>query len=67
MVINELEQVPVLNKVAGSPHPEYGTTAPICIRLTDDEKGWSYMTPDYQPFGDYGKSSYKDGLQDGFY
>jgi hypothetical protein len=67
MVINELEQVPVLNKVAGSPHPEYGTTAPICIRLTDNDKGWSYMTPDYQPFGDYGKSNYKDGLQDGFY
>jgi hypothetical protein len=67
MVINELEHVPILNKVPGSPHPEYGTTAPICIRLTDDEKGWSYMTPDYQPFGDYGNSNYKDGAQDGFY
>jgi hypothetical protein len=67
MVINELEHVPILNKVAASPHPEYGTTAPICIRLTDDEKGWSYMTSDYQPFGDYGKSNYKDGAQDGFY
>ncbi|HWS21113.1 MAG TPA: hypothetical protein VN227_00565, partial [Methanoregula sp.] len=67
MVVNHLEQIPVLNKVAGSPHPDYGTTAPICIRLTDDEKGYAYLTPDYQPFGEFGKSNYSNGAGDGFY
>lgn len=67
MVINHLEQVPILNKVSDSPHPNYGTTAPICIRLTDDEKGYAYLTPDYQPFGEFGESNYRDGAGDGFY
>ena len=67
MVINQLDHTPVLNKVPDSPHPEFGTTAPVCIWLTDDEKGYSYMTPDYQPFGNYGKANYKDGIQDGCY
>jgi len=67
MVINHLEQIPILNKVPGSPHPDYGTTAPICIRLTDDEKGYSYLTKDYQPFGEFGESNYGDGAGDGFY
>jgi hypothetical protein len=67
MVVNHLEQIPVLNKVAGSPHPDYGTTAPICIRLTGDEKGYAYLTPDYQPFGEFGKSNYGDGARDGLY
>ncbi len=38
MVINHLDQIPILNKVSNSPHPEYGTTAPICVRLTKDCK-----------------------------
>jgi len=67
MVINHLEQMPILNKVPNSPHPEYGTTAPVCIRLTNDEKGYSYLTPDYQPFREFGKANYKDGARDGFY
>ncbi len=67
MVVNHLEQIPVLNKVAGSPHPDYGTTAPICIRLTDDEKGYAYLTADYQPFGEFGKSNYSNGAGDGLY
>ncbi len=67
MVINHLEQIPVLNKVPNSPHPEYGTTAPICVRLTDDEKGYAYLSSDYQPFGEFGKSNYKDGARDGVY
>ena len=36
MVKNHLDQIPVLNKVSNSPHPGYGTTAPICVRLTKD-------------------------------
>ena len=44
MVINQLEHFPILNKVSNSPHPEYGTTAPICIRLTNDPKGWAYLS-----------------------
>ena len=47
MVINHLDQIPVLNKVPNSPHPEYGTTAPICIRLTNDAKGYVYLGGDY--------------------
>jgi hypothetical protein len=67
MVINHLNQMPVLNKVKNSPHPEYGTTAPICIRLTNDKKGYAYLSADYQPFGEFGKSNYADGSQDGVY
>ncbi len=67
IVINHLEQIPILNKVSNSPHPKYGTTAPVCVRLTDDKKGYAYLTPDYQPFGEFGESNYKDGARDGFY
>jgi hypothetical protein len=67
MVINHLEQFPILNKVPGSPHPELGTTAPICIRLTDDEKGYAYLSKDYQPFGEFGESNYGNGDGDGYY
>lgn len=67
MVINHLNQMPVLNKVKNAPHPDYGTTAPICIRLTNDKKGYSYLSADYQPFGEFGKSNYADGSQDGLY
>ena len=67
MVINHLEQIPVLNKMSNSPHSEYGTTAPVCIRLTDDEKGYAYLSPEYQPFMEFGEINYKDGARDGFY
>lgn len=67
IVINHLEQTPVLNKVSNSPHPELGTTAPICVRITDDEIGYSYLSDDYQPFGEFGKANYKDGARDGVY
>ncbi len=67
MVINHLEQIPILNKVSNSPHPEYGTTAPVCVRLTDDEKGYAYLSPEYQPFAEFGEVNYKDGARDGFY
>ncbi len=67
MVINHLNQVPVLNKVPNSPHPEYGTTAPICVRLTKDEKGYAYLSGDYQPFEKFGEENYSNGRSDGFY
>jgi hypothetical protein len=67
MVINHLDQMPVLNKVDNSPHPEYGTTAPICVRLTNDEKKYSYLSADYQPFEEFGINNYADGKRDGFY
>ena len=67
MVINHLEQFPVLNKVANSPHPELGTTAPICVRLTNNERGYAYLSSDYQPFGEFGKINYEGGARDGFY
>ncbi len=67
MVINQLDLIPVLNKVPGSPHPEYGTTAPILIRLTKDKKGWAYLSKDYQPFEKFGEENYSDGKNDGYY
>ena len=67
MVINHLDQIPILNKVPNSPHPEYGTTAPILIRLTKDEKGYAYLSKDYQPFEKFGEENYSDGKNDGFY
>lgn len=62
MVTNHLDQIPVLNKVPNSPHPEYGTTAPICVRLTNDAKGFSYLSGYYLPFEDYTNSK-----NDGYY
>jgi hypothetical protein len=67
MVKNHLDQVPVLNKVANSPHPELGTTAPICVRLTKDAKGFAYLSGDYQPFEKFGVDNYSNGQSDGFY
>jgi hypothetical protein len=67
MVKNHLDQIPVLNKVANSPHPEYGTTAPICVRVTKDAKGYAYLSGDYQPFEKFGEENYSNGKSDGFY
>jgi hypothetical protein len=67
MVINHLEHFPILNKVPDSPHPEYGTTAPICIRVTNDAKGFAYLSRDYQPFEKFGEDNYSDGKSDGYY
>ncbi|MBI9070395.1 MAG: hypothetical protein JEY94_02285 [Melioribacteraceae bacterium] len=67
MVKNHLNQMPVLNQVSNSPYPQYGTTAPICVRLTNDSKKFSYLSPDYQPFEEFGENNYADGKRDGFY
>lgn len=67
MVKKHLDQIPVLNKVPDSPHPEFGTTAPICVRVTKDAKGFSYLTGDYQPFEKFGEENYSNGRSDGFY
>lgn len=67
MVKNHLDLMPVLNKVPNAPHPEYGTTAPICVRLTNDAKGFAYLSGDYQPFEKFGEENYSDGKSDGFY
>lgn len=67
MVINHLEQMPILNKVPHAPHPEFGTTAPVAVRLDHRTKGYSYMSADYQPFREFGEANYKDGARDGFY
>jgi len=67
MVVNDLNQIPILNKVPNSPHPEYGTTAPVLIRLTNDKKGYAFLSKDYQPFGKFGEENYSDGKNDGYY
>jgi len=67
MVKNHLDQVPLTNKVANSPHPEYGTTAPVCVRLTNDARVFTYFSKDYQPFEKWGEENYSDGKADGYY
>ncbi len=67
MVISHLDQIPILNKVKDSPHPELGTTAPICVRLTKDRKGYAYLSGDYQPFEEFGEINYSNGQNDGYY
>jgi len=67
MVISHLSQVPILNKVTNSPHPELGTTAPILIRLTKNKQGYAYLTGDYQPFEKFGEANYSNGQNDGYY
>ncbi len=67
MVKNHLDRVPVLNKVGNSPHPEYGTTAPICIRLIKKAPGYAYLSGDYQPFEKFGEENYSNGKNDGYY
>lgn len=67
MVQHHLDQVPVLNNDPNSPHPEYGTTAPICVRLIKEEPGYAYLNGDYQPFEQFGEANYSDGKSDGYY
>ncbi len=67
MVVNHLDQTPILNKVSNSPHPELGTTAPVLIRLTKDKKGYAYLSGDYQPFEEFGAANYSNGSNDGYY
>lgn len=67
MVQNHLDQIPILNKVNHSPHPEYGTTAPICVRLIKDAPGFAYLSGDYQPFEKFGEENYSNGKSDGYY
>jgi hypothetical protein len=65
MVINHLNHIPVLNPRPNSPHPEMGTTAPICVHLT--KKGFTYLSADYQPFAEFGLANYSNGKNAGFY
>ena len=67
MVINQLKQVPSLQKREAAPHPDLGTVSPICVRLINEEPGYTYLGPEYQPFGAFGESNYKDGARDGYY
>jgi hypothetical protein len=67
MVVAHLDQIPILNKVPDSPHPDLGTLAPVIIRLTNDKKGYSYLTPEYQPFEEFGAFNYRSRERDGFY
>lgn len=67
MVINHLDQIPALQPRPDAPHPELGTIAPICVRLTGAVPGFAYLSPEYQPFGAFGEANYRDGARDGFY
>jgi hypothetical protein len=67
MVVNHLNQMPVLIKSPNAPHPESGTVAPICVRLTKKSPGWAYLSGDYQPFEKFGEENYSDGKNDGYY
>jgi hypothetical protein len=67
MVVSHLDQIPILNKVPDSPHPDLGTLAPTIVRLTKDKKGYSYFTAEYQPFEEFGAANYSSEDRDGFY
>ncbi len=67
MVKNHLDQIPALNKSSDAPYPEMGTTAPILLRLTDEEPGYAFLSSDYQPFGDFGEANYSGDKNDGWY
>jgi hypothetical protein len=67
MVISHMEHTPLLNKTPNSPHPQYGTTAPILVRVTKDSKHFSYLNGGYQPFGKFGEENYSKGQNDGYY
>ncbi len=67
MVRTHLDQIPLLNKVPDSPHPEYGTTAPICVRLIKESPGYAYLSGEYQPFEKFGEENYSNGKSDGYY
>ncbi len=67
MVVNQLDQFPVLNQNKNAPYPKMGTTAPICIRIIKEAPGYAYMDAQYQPFGEFGINNYNDHTRDGFY
>jgi hypothetical protein len=67
IVQNELNLIPALNKVTGSPHPEMGTTAPVLIRLIKEKPGYAFLSKNYQPFEKFGEENYSDGKNDGYY
>ncbi|CAN5289593.1 hypothetical protein BH09BAC6_BH09BAC6_15610 [soil metagenome] len=37
------------------------------ITVTNDAKGYPFLTGAYQPFGKFGEENYSDGKTDGFY
>ena len=67
IVQNELNLIPALNKVSGSPHPELGTTAPVLIRLIKNKPGYAFLSKEYQPFEKFGEENYANGKNDGYY
>ncbi len=68
IVQNQLNLIPALNKVSGSPHPEMGTTAPVLIRLI---KRQTRLCLSQQRTISHSKHSehenYADGKNDGYY
>lgn len=69
MVVNHLEQIPVLLLRAGCPYPETGgTVRPIFIGLTGEPKQWRYFTEEWHPMAsDSYAESYAGGAMDGVY
>lgn len=71
MVTSTLNQIPRMLPLEGAPIPEEGlkgTVCPLVIRLTEDEKGWSYFSDTYHPVMDehFGKT-YGGHEADGIY
>jgi hypothetical protein len=69
MVVNHLDQVPVLLPRADCPFPEAGgTVRPIFIGLTGQGKGWRFFTETWHPMAsDSYAKSYANGKMDGVY
>jgi hypothetical protein len=64
MVINHLNQIRCSTEEFAASRIRHGTA---CIRLTKYQTGLCLSERSYQPFGEFGKSNYADGSQDGVY
>ncbi len=69
MVVNHLEQIPVMMPRAGCPHPEsQGTVRPILIGLPGEGKAWRYFTDTWHPMiSDSFAATYANRGADGIY
>jgi hypothetical protein len=69
MVVNHLDQIPVMLPRKGAPHPEVGgTVRPIFIGLSADRTKWKYFTDKWHPMAsDSYAADYAGGRMDGIY
>jgi hypothetical protein len=69
MVVNQLDQIPLMMPRSDCPHPGAGgTVRPILIGLPKAGKQWSYFSQNWHPMvSDSFARNYADGAMDGIY